>query len=156
MPTANPRINVTLPPEQYELVSRLAKMQRRSRSAVLLELLETVLPVLERVAVVGEAAQRAHAQAREGLRESVERAEATILPKLAEALEQADWLLEEQVRLVQDSAHRSTPQEAGGARRGGVRGPRPVTRGPGRGAGRPRKVRQAPVSRPVSTKKVRR
>ena len=87
-------MNVTLSPQQYDLLTRLSKVQERSRSAVLLELLETVTPVLERVVVAAEGAQRAQVMAREGLRESVERAEAAILPHVSAAMGQLDLLVE--------------------------------------------------------------
>lgn len=86
----NPRVNVTLKPEQYELVSRLAVLQKRSRADVLRDLFETVMPVLERVAVVSEAAVRASNQAKEGLRESVEAAEEAIRPHVLASLAQFD------------------------------------------------------------------
>jgi hypothetical protein len=79
-----------LSPEQYELVSRLARVQKRSRSDVLRDLFETVMPVLDRVAVVSEAAMRADAQARDGLRESVEAAEAAIRPHVLASMAQFD------------------------------------------------------------------
>lgn len=97
MPTRNKRVNVTLPDAQWQLLTRLAKVQRRSRASVLLELFQTIAPVLERVATVAEAAERAQVQATEGFRDSVERAEAAMLPEVAKALGQFDWLLEDAV-----------------------------------------------------------
>lgn len=105
MPTRNPRINVTLRPEHYELISRLAALQKRSRADVLRELFETVCPVLERVAVVGEAAQRAKVQALEGFRESTERAEATILPHLQSVMGQLDLLVVDAVARLEGVAN---------------------------------------------------
>ena len=104
MPSRNPRVNVTLTMQQYDLVSRLAKSQGRSRSAVLLELLETVTPVLQRVVVITEAAQRVQAQAKEGFRESAERAEAAILPQVTEAMGQFDLLVEDRPQFRRFSA----------------------------------------------------
>lgn len=40
MPTTNPRINITVPPELYDTVGRLAALRGVSRSAVILEILE--------------------------------------------------------------------------------------------------------------------
>jgi hypothetical protein len=145
MPTENPRVNVTLRPHQYELLSRLSKAQGRSRSAVLVELLEMVTPVLERVVVVVEAASRAQTQARLGFIKSAEQAEAAILPHVQAALGQFDWLISE----AETAAHTPTasaPLAEGEGRKGaqpprprrspkphGRRGkdPRPVTRGSG-------------------------
>lgn len=143
MPTANPRVNVTLKPHQYELLSRLGRAQGRSRAAILLELLELVFPVLERVVVAVEGAQRAQDLAREGLRESAERAEAAILPHVQAAMGQLDLLVEEAVRSAGNSISpgMGTPRLGESAGRalpagrlpGGGRDPRPVTRGSGRG-----------------------
>lgn len=148
MPTINPRVNVTLRPEVYDLVSRLAKLQQRSRAAVLSELLHEVLPVLERVVVVGEAAKRAEVQAKEGLRESMEKAEAAILPHISAAMNQFDLLIDDATSHLQ--GHGSSPTKSARERSdrairgapGTPKSPRPVTRGPGRGA-KPTKRRRA-------------
>ena len=94
MPTRNPRVNVTVTPERYDLISRLAKIQSCSRSAILIELLDMVAPVWERVVVVAEAAQRAQVQAKEVLQDSLDRAEAEILPHVMQAQGQVDLLLQ--------------------------------------------------------------
>ena len=65
MATEKPRINMALRQEYYDIVSRLAKIQGRSRSAIVVELLEAAMPTLERVVVVTEAAMRAQTSARE-------------------------------------------------------------------------------------------
>jgi predicted DNA-binding protein len=138
LPSTNPRVNVTLSPEQYALLTRLSKVQQRSRSAVLLELLEIVTPVLERVVVAVEAAQRAQVQATEGLRESVEAAEAAILPHVSSAMGQLDLLVEAAVRAQDGPLHpMAAPLRSAVPRKSSS--PRPVTRGPGRGAKGPGK-----------------
>ena len=145
MPTENPRLNLVLKPVQYELLSRLSRLQKRSRASIVVELLDQVTPVLERVCVVGEAAERARVQAKEGLRESMQRAEAQILPHVETALGQLDIFLTDVAREIDSQQKPREGQRAPGARersesalapaRGGARkGPRPVTRGPGRGA----------------------
>jgi hypothetical protein len=142
MPTINPRVNVTLKPNQYELLTRLGRAQGRSRSAILLELLELVFPVLERVVVAVEGAQKAQDMARDGIRESVERAEQAILPHVAAAMGQLDAFVDQVVGL--SSADRETSErppaggpEAAGGRRSRPRNPRPVTRGSPRGGKAP-------------------
>lgn len=95
MPTIKPRVNVTLKPEDFALLSTLAKQQKRSRSDLLRDLFETIRPVLERVAVVTEAALRARATAKEGLVQSAEKAEAELRPLVAQALGQFDLFLED-------------------------------------------------------------
>lgn len=151
MATLKPRINMAVRPELYDVVSRLAKLQRRSRSAVVAELLEQAIPVLERVVVVGEAAQRAHVEAKEQLRSSLEKAEAAVLPHVTAAMEQFDMLLPAPVVQGAGEVSPSLSPEGGRARAPSVAkrrarnpsghrvgkgsSPRPVTRGPGK-AGR--------------------
>lgn len=107
------RVNVSLSANQYELISRLSRVQKRSRADVLRDLFETMAPVLERVVVVGEAAERAAVQAKEGFRESAERAEQAILPHVREAMGQFDAFVDDTIKGI-GNAHGG----AGGARRG--------------------------------------
>jgi hypothetical protein len=67
MPTLNPRINVTLSPSLDSLVSRLAGLERVSKSMVLRELLEAAEPSLVHAVALMEAAQGAGAKARKNL-----------------------------------------------------------------------------------------
>jgi hypothetical protein len=64
MPTANPRVNVTLSPSLDSLVTALAGYQRVSKSMVLRELLEAAEPALRQAVALMEAAQGASAKAR--------------------------------------------------------------------------------------------
>jgi uncharacterized protein (DUF1778 family) len=121
MPTAKPRVQVTVTESQHHLLRRLAKLQGRSMSAVLAELLEEIAPVLERVAVVMQAAERAQASVREGLRTSAEQAEEQVRPLMAQALAQFDWLAQ-QIE-PKGSAERGAAQPHAPAT------PEPVTRG---------------------------
>lgn len=92
MPTAKPRLQVALERPHYELLLRLAKLQGRSASAVLAELFGTVYPVMERLAVVLQAAKRAQESAQEGLLQSTEQAERDLRPFLAQAIGQLELL----------------------------------------------------------------
>jgi uncharacterized protein (DUF1778 family) len=153
MPTLNPRINVTVTPPQYDLLSRLAKHQGKSRAAVLLDLFETVTPVLERVVVALDAAGQVQAQATAGLKRSVESAEQALRPLVATAQGQLDMLVEQALKgsshegMVRYSAWADPSRPAAvprsgaerhGSRPGGAtvaprrrQTPRPVTRGSG-------------------------
>jgi hypothetical protein len=93
MPTANPRIQVTVKPSQYELLKRLAKLQGRSMSKVISELFDEIEPVYERVAVVLQAAKRAQSSANEGMRQAFEKAEGEMAPHVAAAMGQFDLLV---------------------------------------------------------------
>ena len=129
MSTVKPRIQVTLTTAQHELLSRLAKLQSRSMSSIVSELFEQVHPVLERVAVVLQAAIRAQESMKEGLRESTARAEREITPHLAAAMGQLDLLQAdfEGAQKPMEATARSERSE----RREGAEDPRPVTRGSG-------------------------
>lgn len=100
MPTAKPRIQITIPPERYELLKRLAAAQSVSMSALVLDVLEPAYPVLERVCVVLEAAKRAKESSKEGMREAMNRAEAEVLPYLVEAVEQFDMFMGDAASVV--------------------------------------------------------
>jgi hypothetical protein len=142
--TKLPRVNVTLTLEQYALLSRLAEYQERSRSAVLVELLETVMPVFERVVVMAEAAGRANLQAIEGFRRSMERAQGDIEPLISRAIAQYDWVTGIGGKPIADDPGKgpvtlakvvANDRRASPSSRGRQSSsPRPVTRGPGRGA----------------------
>jgi len=100
MPTKNPRINITVKPERYELLKRLAGFQGTSMSALVAETMEMIYPVMERVCVVLEAAQRAQESSKEGLRESIARAEEELLPLLYQAVGQFDLFVEDASKAV--------------------------------------------------------
>lgn len=95
MPSVNPRINLTLPPHRYELLSRLARLQGSSRAGIISETMELVYPMLERVCVVLEAAQKAQQTRHDGLREVVTKAEAELMPLLYEAASQFDLFMDD-------------------------------------------------------------
>lgn len=148
MPSKNPRIALTLEPHRYELLTRLAKHQGKSRAAVIMETLDLLFPVMERVCFVLEAAQLAQESSREGLRQSVAKAEAELLPQLYRAVDQFDMFVEDAAASVGVPLHASEKASAvirqamaydGSARSAATparrpeasAGPRPVIRGSG-------------------------
>lgn len=112
MPSANPRINLTLTPPRYELLTRLAKLQGSSRAGIISETMELIYPMLERVCVVLEVAQKAQQTRREGLQEVVAKAEAELMPLLYEAVSQFDLFMDDVGGTVgaESSAQRSMEQ----------------------------------------------
>lgn len=112
MPSVNPRINLTLPPHRYELLTRLAKLQGSSRAGIITETMELIYPMLERVCVVLEAAERAQQTRREGLLEVVAKAEAELMPLLYDAVSQFDLFMDDVGGTVglEKSAERSMEQ----------------------------------------------
>ena len=73
MPTLNPRVNVTLSPSLDSLVSRLADLERVSKSMVLRELLEAAEPSLLQAVALMEAAKGASVNARERMAASMQK-----------------------------------------------------------------------------------
>lgn len=59
MPATNPRISVTVPPSVEAVLSRLSELTGQSKSSLIAEVLETSMPVFERMATVIEAAKQA-------------------------------------------------------------------------------------------------
>ena len=133
MPTLNPRVNVTLSPSTDALVSRLATLQRCSKSQVLRELLEAAEPALQRAAALMDAAQGAQRAVLDGLAVSLDKAQSQAEAALASHLQEADRLTADLV--VQAEA---------------VRGRRPgrtaLAARPGRGAVASREPQNPPAS----------
>lgn len=59
MPATNPRISVTVVPSVEALLSRLSALTGQSKSSFVAEVLESSIPVLERMVTVLDAAQQA-------------------------------------------------------------------------------------------------
>ena len=105
MPSKKPRINLTVPQNLNETLARLAELQGRSRSAVVVDLLEAIHPPLMRTVATLEAAQAAPKELRENLRQTVEDMEREINAALGCGIEQMDMLLQQ----LQSSATRGQP-----------------------------------------------
>lgn len=93
MPTAKPRIAVTLEQHTFDVIARMADLQGCSRGSVVAELLESVAPALTRTVALLEAAADAPKQVREGLRSVVEGAHNDLVEVSGDALRQLDFLL---------------------------------------------------------------
>lgn len=125
MPTLNPRINVTLSPTLDQLVSRLAVMQRVSKSQVLRELLEAAEPALQRAVTLMESASQASSAVKENLARSLTRAQDKAEAHLADMLGQMDQVsadLVQQAEAIRGrrphaSGKRSAPRAASAPKR---------------------------------------
>jgi hypothetical protein len=148
MPTAKPRVQVTLTLPQHETLRRLAALQKRSMSSVISELFETVLPALERVAVVLQAAVRAQDSQRAGLLASAEQTERDLRPLVAQAMGQLDLLQMDFEAAAPPPAKASRASLAGSARTPGV-----VTRGSGSQHPKPRRTKTVTRKRVKSVKR---
>lgn len=114
MPTAKPRIAITLSEPTYNVIARMAELQGRSRGSVVAELMESVSPALGRTVALLEAAADAPKQVREGLKGVVEQVHGELVAVAGDSIAQMDWLLSDL---------------QGGAEAGPT--PVPVTRGSG-------------------------
>ena len=94
MPTAKPRIAVTLEQSTFEVIARMAALQGVSRGSVVAELLDSVAPVLARTVALLEAAAAAPKQVRDGLREVAEAAHDEFTVIAGDATKQLDMLLD--------------------------------------------------------------
>lgn len=86
MPTAKPRLNLTLEPQMASLIERASIAREVPRSRVITDLLEAVAPQLERMVEMVEAANRAPASVHEQLRTALARAHDQLAP-MTEAVE---------------------------------------------------------------------
>lgn len=80
MPTKKPRLHVTLEPEHYAAIKRLAELQNRSMSALVADFLGEVTPVLDRIAETLEIASRVEASAVPDYVHTLDEAHARIEP----------------------------------------------------------------------------
>jgi hypothetical protein len=80
MATGKPRITITLEKEQYEVINRLATLQRGSMSRIITELLAEVTPMLQQVCNTMEIAVKANADMKARIFKSCEEAEADMRP----------------------------------------------------------------------------
>lgn len=95
MPTTKPRITITLSQHQHDLLGAMANAQKVSMSSIVVELLDTAVPVLERVMELINAAKRAPKEAIEELKRSLDRAEGDLIGMQSQALGQLDLLVKE-------------------------------------------------------------
>jgi hypothetical protein len=140
VPAINPRITITLTPQLHAVLRQLSSLTGNSQSSIVGDLLETSLPVFERMCTVLDAAHRLKEEglkAPEAVKDSLARAQERLEQQLNLVLDTVDDgakpLLE-----VAESVNRRRAG-AGGTRRAGgsasarraVTTPVPVTRGSG-------------------------
>lgn len=90
MPTQNPRLSVTLKPEVAAVLRRVCDLADKSQSAFVGELLESSVPVFERMARVLEAAHHAREHMAKDMVSSLDRAQTRIEQQLGLALDHMD------------------------------------------------------------------
>lgn len=94
MPTAKPRIAVTLEQSTFEVIARMAALQGVSRGSIVADLLDSVAPSLARTVSLLEAAAAAPKQVQDGLREVVEAAHDDFTALAGDVTRQLDMLLD--------------------------------------------------------------
>jgi hypothetical protein len=126
MPSTKEHIQVRFPADEMAVLRRLAKLQRVSMASVLNDLFTAAMPTYERVVVFAESAQRLSGDARRDAAGKVKEAADVVLPKLGEAMRQADIFLgqiEQSVNTTQGrrpgasaATHGRRPSRSGKAR----------------------------------------
>lgn len=125
MATGKPRITITLEPEQYEVISRLATLQRGSMSRIVSELLAEVTPMLEKVCDTMAIAAKANDEMKARIFKSCQEAEADMRPLVEAVTNQLDIFADELRTASGEGAGAADTSAAGGE----ADNPRPVTRG---------------------------
>lgn len=119
-----PRLTVTFDEEHWITLRRLARVQGRSASAIIRELVAAVEPGLRRAADLGEAAAEATDDELEALRRAVAQVDEELALPMASALGLATRVLEETDDIVLDMR-----RDVRRRRREGAGDPRPVITG---------------------------
>lgn len=86
----NPRITITLDPQDYAVLSELSEANGESMSSIVAGLVHTVSPALSRVAEVIRVASSAQGDVLDNLRRVVDDSEATLSPLLSTGFESFD------------------------------------------------------------------
>lgn len=117
MPTFNPRITITLTPACAAVLRELSGLAGNSQSAIVGELLETSMPVLERVVIALRAASTIQASAKEEIAAGLHRAQQKLESQMGLMLGEMDEL----TRPMLEAAEKVTRRGAGGGAVGGKR-----------------------------------
>jgi len=104
MPTAKPRITITLTDEQHSVLSRLSQLQKVSMSSIVVDLVDTTLPVLDRLAQVLQNAADAPQSVLDDLRRSLASAETAFEGMQATAFGQLDQFVQASSGATADDA----------------------------------------------------
>lgn len=104
------RINLTMSRNLYETFSRMSELTGDSRSALIVEILETINPPLQRTIALLEAASQAPLQVRQGLRTSLEAMEQELAAAAGVAQTNQDLLLASLGRTPPSGGERASEQ----------------------------------------------
>lgn len=122
MPTAKPRIAITLPPHTHEVIRRLSELNGQPMSKIVAELVEAVSDPLMRTVALLEAAAAAPKEIKDGLRGTVQQMERELYGAAGYTLGQMDWLINEMGKPPAGDAERQGASPAPAAPAGGSSG----------------------------------
>jgi hypothetical protein len=140
MPTANPRITITLTPETAAMLRELSAVTGNSQSAIVADLMAMSVPVFERVVAGIKAAQGLEASARAEIASGLQRAQEKLEDQLGLAMETMDTSFRPLLEHAEKVNRRKGRAKGGAPASGGVpirwnvselTTPVPVTRGSG-------------------------
>jgi hypothetical protein len=107
MATQKPRITVTLNDNQHSLLRELSELQSVSMSSLVVELIESVEPVLERLVSILKAAKAAPDSVRQEIKRNAQAAEQSFIPLASQLMGQLE-------SLMPDVTPQDAPRRAGG------------------------------------------
>ena len=119
MPTLNPRISVTLTPAVSAVLKELSVLSGNSQSSMVAELLETSVPIFEKVCTVLRAAATVQESAKTQFRVNLERAHEALEAQMGLELGRVDEI----ARPLLEAAEKVQRRGGGRARTGGRSGP---------------------------------
>lgn len=125
MPTARPRIAVTLTEEQAQLLRRLKQLNGLSMSETVGDLIDAAAPILARTAHILELAAAAPDATKRELRAMLESAEARILPEVERLAAETAAVCSDVAKAAADAQGTVGPQ----GRTAPERNPRPSNTG---------------------------
>jgi polyhydroxyalkanoate synthesis regulator protein len=129
MPTTNPRITITLTPGVAAVLRELSKLAGNSQSAIVGELLETSLPVFERVVSALRAAATIQESAKTEIASGLERAQSKLEKQMGLMLGDMDETMRPLLEQAEKVARRGAAPIGAATKRG--RTPVPLTGGSG-------------------------
>jgi len=97
MPTLKPRVQVTMEPATHEVIDALARLQGRTRGAIISDLLDSIAPSLARTVALLQAAAEAPQDIKRGLKSVVDGLHQELVQATGEASSasrQIDMLIE--------------------------------------------------------------
>lgn len=152
MSTSKPRITVTLTDRQHEVLRSISVSSGQSMSSLLGEVIETTLPVFERMAVTFQHIKRAREEERAKIAKTLDEAQDAFEPIAASLVGQFDMFMGRLESGIASTA--AEPRGAGGAL------PQPKTPPTNRGVtpsrAKPSKPNNGKASRSVSASRVSR